>query len=39
VTSERVIGALIVIGGLVITRLGKTGSKRPVVKADRAASR
>jgi drug/metabolite transporter (DMT)-like permease len=39
VTSERVIGALIVIGGLVITRLGKTGSRRQVVKADRAASR
>jgi drug/metabolite transporter (DMT)-like permease len=39
VTSERVIGALIVIGGLVITRLGKTGSRRQVVQADRAASR
>jgi drug/metabolite transporter (DMT)-like permease len=33
-TSERVIGALIVIGGLVITRLGGAGTERPVAEAD-----
>ena len=38
-TGERVIGALIVIGGLVITRLGKTGPRPQVEKADQTASR
>ena len=33
-TSERVIGALIVIGGLVITRLGRAETERPVAEAD-----
>jgi drug/metabolite transporter (DMT)-like permease len=38
-TGERVIGALIVIGGLVITRLGKSGPRPQVEKADQTASR
>jgi drug/metabolite transporter (DMT)-like permease len=38
-TGERVIGALIVIGGLVITRLGKGGPRPQVEKADQTASR
>jgi drug/metabolite transporter (DMT)-like permease len=38
-TGERVLGALIVIGGLVITRLGKTGPRPQVEKAGQTASR
>ena len=37
-TGERVIGALIVIGGLVITRLGKTGPRPQIEKTDQTAS-
>jgi len=39
VTGERVIGALIVIGGLIITRLGKPGIRHQVEKADQTAGR
>jgi drug/metabolite transporter (DMT)-like permease len=39
VTSERVIGALIVVGGLVITRLGRARAPRPVVEAGSAGTR
>ena len=37
-TGERVIGALIVIGGLVVTRLGRTEPRPQVEKVDQSAS-
>lgn len=34
VTPERVVGAVIVVGGLIVTRLGRTVPPRPVVEAE-----